>query len=386
MKKSGMYMPQIRGYKAFIPTPLPPEITIDENMFNKLNQANKLLNQLNSISEFLPNTDLFISMYVKKEALLSAQIEGTQASLQDVFEFEQCEYDFDKDIENLKNINDIEEVINYIKALNYGIKRLEDLPMSLKLIKELHKILLDNACGADKTPGEFKKTQNWIGLAGCTLNEAKFVPPSPEDSVQAMGDLELYMHKKNNLPELIKCALIHYQFETIHPFLDGNGRLGRLLITFYLYWRGILTKPLLYISYYFKKNKQEYYDRLNMVRDKDDYEQWILFFLDSIIKTSESALADIKKILELKEKDQNILFKNKISSPLAIVLLNKLFYMPLISIKDIQKALEIGYQTASDIIEQFERIGILKEITGKKRNRKFVYAEYLNILSQGTQL
>ena len=262
--------------------------------------------------------------------------------------------------------------------------------MSLKLIKELHSILLKGVRGAEKTPGEsgesgeFRKTQNWIGAAGCNLNTASFVPPSPEEAIKALGKLETYMHKKSNLPKLINCALIHYQFETIHPFLDGNGRLGRLLITFYLCWKNILTKPLLYLSYYLKKNRQEYYDRLSMVRNNGNYEQWIIFFLKGIIETAESAIMNTKKILELKEKDQKLLFTKKVSSPSATMLLEQLFYTPLVSINNVQDKFEISHQAASNLINEFERIGILKETTGKKRDKRFLYKKYLNILAQGT--
>lgn len=378
MKRSGQYISQLRGYKAFTPTSLPPKppIVIEGEIKELLEKATSLLSSLDGVANTLPNINLFIGMYVKKEALLSAQIEGTQASLEDVFEFE-------TGIES-KNINDVEEVINYIKALNYGIKRLKNLPMSLKLIKELHSILLKGVRGAEKTPGEFRKTQNWIGSAGCNLNTASFVPPSPEEAIKALGKLETYMHKKSILPELINCALIHYQFETIHPFLDGNGRLGRLLITFYLCWKNILTKPLLYLSYYLKKNRQEYYDRLSMVRNNGNYEQWITFFLKGIIETAESAITNTKKILELKEKDQKLLFTKKVSSPSATMLLEQLFYTPLVSINNVQEKFNISHQAASNLINEFERIGILKETTGKKRDKRFLYKKYLTILAQGT--
>ncbi|MBD3231926.1 Fic family protein [Candidatus Dependentiae bacterium] len=379
MKRSGQYVSQLRGYKAFIPTNLPPipAIKISGEMEQLLKKAELSLANLNGISNALPNIDLFIGMYVKKEALISAQIEGTQASLEDIFEFETGK--------KLENINDVEEVVNYIKALNYGIKRLKTLPMSLKLLKELHNILLKGTRGFEKTPGEFRKTQNWIGPAGCNLQTASFVPPPPDEMIKSLGKLELYMHaKKSILPDLVDCALIHYQFETIHPFLDGNGRLGRLLITFYLYWKNILRKPLLYLSYYFKKNRQEYYDRLSMVRTSGNYEQWISFFLTGIIETSESAITDIKKILELKEKHFKLMLKEKISSPNAIVLLNQIFYTPLVSINDVQSLLGISHQAASNLISDFEKIGIVKEITGKKRDKRFIYKKYLQILAQGT--
>ncbi|MFA6527393.1 MAG: Fic family protein [Candidatus Babeliales bacterium] len=380
VNRSGKYVSQPTGYTSFVPNALPPTppLTIDADLQKLLWDATLLLARLDGMAYTLPNTDLFITMYIKKEALLSAQIEGTQASLEDIFEFEQGE--------KLDNINDVVEVVNYIKALHYGIARLETLPMSLKLIKELHATLLQGVRGAEKTPGEFKRSQNWIGAPGCNLTTASYVPPTPEDSLKALGDLELYMHQESKLPELINCALIHYQFETIHPFLDGNGRLGRLLITFYLYWKGILKKPLLYLSYYLKKNRQEYYDRLTLVRTKGNYEQWIEFFLKGIIETCNDAIENIKKILQLRETHQTLLYEKKLSSPLAIMLLDKLFYTPLLDISDIQKAFNLSYPTASGLINQFEAIGILKEVTGKKRGRRFVYVHYLAILSEGTML
>ena len=379
MNRSGRYITQLTGYKAFVPTPLPPKpaITINEDLQKLLEKATLFLARLDGMAYTLPNTDLFISMYVKKEALLSAQIEGTQASLEDLFEFEQGA--------KLKNVNDVVEVVNYIKALHYGMDRLSSLPMSLKLIKELHTTLLDGVRGSEKTPGEFKRTQNWIGAPGSTLKTARYVPPSPEEALKALGELELYMHKKSTIPELINCALIHYQFETIHPFLDGNGRLGRLLITFYLYWKGILKKPLLYLSYYLKKNRQEYYDRLTLVREKGDYEQWISFFLTGIIQTSQDAIESIKQILQLRETHQALLWKKKISSPAAIILLDKLFYTPLIGVGDLQKACKLSHQSASNLISQFEKIGILKETTGKRRGRRYIYSAYLAILEEGTK-
>jgi len=379
MNRSGNFVTQPAGYKAFVPTPLPPKppVKIDEDLQKLLWQAQIALERLDAMAYALPNIDLFIAMYVKKEALLSSQIEGTQASLEDIFEFEKGT--------KLENINDVIEVVNYIKALHYGMDRLESLPLSLKLIKELHAILLKHVRGAEKTPGEFKKTQNWIGAAGCTLQTARYVPPSPTDTLHAMGDLELYMHKKSNLPELINCALIHYQFETIHPFLDGNGRIGRLLITFYLYWKGILKKPLLYLSYYLKKNRQEYYDRLMLARDKGDYEQWINFFLTGVIQTCKDASENIKKILQLRETYQNMLLQKNISTPLAVKLLDKLFYKPIIRIGDIQEEFKISHQSASNLTAQFQALGILEEITGKKRGRRFAFVKYLKILCEGTK-
>jgi Fic family protein len=377
MSRSGKYVTQLSGYKAFIPSPLPPKpaLKIDEAIIKRHEQASSLLARLDGLGYLLPNTDLFISMYIRKEALLSSQIEGTQASLTDIFEYERGI--------DIENINDVKEVINYVKALDYGIKRLKTLPMSVRLIKELHEILLKGSRGQHKTPGEFKKSQNWIGAANSTLHTAAFVPPPPPEAAQAMSDLEKYWHKPAPYSELINCALIHYQFETIHPFLDGNGRLGRLLITLYLFWKDVIEKPLLYSSYYFKQHRQEYYDRLTMVRNSGDYEQWIDFFLKGIIEASESAISNTKKILALQTHDQTLLWEKKLSSPLATVFLNSLFYNPVVTISDVQEQFSISYPTASHLINQFVQIDILHEVTGKKRAKRFVYKKYLDILSEG---
>lgn len=375
-KRSGLYIRQPTGYKAFIPTTLPPKpaLKLDRELTNKLAKASLLLARLDGMAYTLPNTNLFISMYGKKEALLSSQIEGTQASLQDIFEFESGS--------TINNPEDVAEVVSYIKALNYGINRLGDLPLSLRLIKELHAIILNNQ--PHKTPGEFKRSQNWIGAPGSALKDAIFIPPPPDEAIKAMGDLEKFIHKSSSLPELIDCALIHYQFETIHPFLDGNGRVGRLLITFYLFWKGILQKPLLYLSYYFKKNRQEYYDRLRMVSDTGNYEQWVKFFLEGIIQTSESAITTTKKILTLQESDKKRLYKQE-SSIAAIKLLEQLFYTPIISAQSVQKSLMLSHPSSNKLIGKFLKLGILKEITGKKKDKRYAYTQYLDILSEGAE-
>jgi Fic family protein len=377
--RSGNYVSQPQGYRAFIPAPLPPKppVAIQGELLQKLEQATALLNRLDGMAYTLPNPDLFISMYVKKEALLSAQIEGTQASLENVLAFEEGAIP--------ETVNDVSDVINYIKTLHFGIERLHDLPMSIRLIKELHAMLLQNVRGHDKTPGEFKRSQNWIGRPGCTLRDAQFVPPPPEEARIAMGDLEKFMHESTDIPVLVQCALIHYQFETIHPFLDGNGRVGRLLITLFLVWKEEMQKPLLYLSYYFKKNRQEYYDRLTMARNNGDYEQWVKFFLEGVIQTAQDALKQTRCILDLHETHKNLLWEKHISSPLAIKLLERLFYTPLVSISDIQKFFGTSYQTASNLMEQFCQFGILKETTGKKRGKRFIYSAYMDIISEGTQ-
>ena len=378
--RSGTHIKQLTGYKAFIPATLPPNppVVIQGELLNLLSSADMSLARLDGLGYILPNTSLFIAMYVKKEAVLSSQIEGTQASLGNLFEYEHGE--------KLDNINNVAEVVNYVKALNYGMERLKDFPMSLRLIKEIHAILMVGVRGADKTPGEFKKSQNWIGPPGCTLNDARFVPPPPHETEVAMAALESYLHQPLQLPVLVNCALIHYLFETIHPFLDGNGRLGRLLITFYLHWQSVMAKPLLYLSYYFKKYRQEYYDRLNMVRDSGDFEQWIAFFLKGVVVTANSAVDAAKQIMELQSCHRNLLWQNKLSSPLAVGILEKLYLTPYVSVKDIAGEFAISYQAASTLTSQLEGLGILKEITGRKRDKRYIYADYLHILEEGTKL
>ncbi len=376
--RSGRYITQPNHYKAFIPTHLPPDppIRIEGDMQSLLTDANIAIGKLDTMGYLAPNLNHIIAMYVRKEALLSSQIEGTQATLENLFEYENKI--------PLKNANDVEEVVNYIKALNHGMKRLDEFPMSIRLIKEIHAILMEGTRGKEKTPGEFKKSQNWIGPVGSTPSTASFIPPPPKEAMEAMGALELYLHKNSDVPLLVSCALIHYQFETIHPFLDGNGRLGRLLITFYLYWKKALQYPTLYLSYYFKMHRQEYYDRLNLVRDKGDYEQWVAFFLKGVIWTCESALQTIKKALQLQEDHKKRLLKEKLSTPYAIALLGYLVEKPHLSIKDAASHLNISYQSAKTLTQQLVNLEILKETTGKRRDKRYGYWEYLDLLSEGT--
>jgi Fic family protein len=317
-------------------------------------------------------------MYVKKEALLSSQIEGTQASLEGVLEFE-------ADLIPKENLDEIKEVINYVRALNHGIERLKELPMSLRLIKEIHKILLEGTRGEHRNPGQFRRSQNWIGPSGFPLSEAIFVPPPPDLVIPAMGELEKFLHQESNIPPLVKIGLIHAQFETIHPFLDGNGRIGRLLITFYLFWKEILSKPLLYLSFYLKKKRPEYYDLLMKVRIDGAWEEWIKFFLKGISDTSEEAAKSAREIIQLKEKLMAELYKSSIASIYAVRLIDLLFETPLISIKEIIDKLKISKEAANELVKKFEKVDILKEITGKQRYKKYSFKQYIEIIARGTK-
>jgi len=344
-----------------------------------LSKADRDLARLDGITSVLPNPDLFIAMYVKKEALLSSQIEGTQASLEGVLEFE-------ADLVPKEDISEVKEVVNYIKALNYGIERLVETSMSLDLIKEIHKTLLEGTRGDGLNSGNFKVLQNYIGTPGASIREAIFVPPTPAITIPAMQALEGFLNEKDNIPVLIKIGLIHAQFETIHPFLDGNGRMGRLIITFYLVWKEILSKPLLYLSFYLKNNRSEYYDLLMKVRTEGAWEDWLKFFLKGVSETSQEAVNTAREIIKLKDDMTNKVYENSISSIHAIRLINLLFDRPLISSKDIADRLNISSVTANNLVGRFEEIGILNEITGKKRYKMYLFKEYVDIISRGTNI
>ena len=381
-KRAGMVMNTTRGYSAFIPAKLPPDppIIIDSEMQKLLSLADRKLGRLDGITQILPNPELFVAMYVKKEAVLSAQIEGTQASLVDVLNTPSSET-------NDRAYNEVIEVVNYVNAMNWGLKELHTLPLSLRLIRNIHKILLEDVRGSNKNPGEFRKTQNWIGPQGCTLETATFIPPTVVEMEKAMSDLENYMYEDDDIPALIKIALIHAQFESIHPFLDGNGRMGRLLITFWLCQQEILSRPLLYLSYYFKQHRMEYYDRLMAVRIKGDWENWIKFFLRGIASVSDEATESAKKIIGLQSKYSELLLQNDKSNNNYTVLLNLLFERPIITKKEISDALGISLPTANTIVEAFCKLGILYDKTPeKKRYKTFVFGEYLAILQKGTEL
>lgn len=374
--RAGRYVEQLGKYQAFIPNPLPPvpEINMDQEMWQLLSLADRSLGRLDGSTDALPNPDLFVFMYVRKEAVLSSQIEGTEASLIDVLEFESKALEPD-------NPQDIAEVVNYIAAINYGIERLADLPISLRLIREIHKQLMNGVRGAEKYPGEFRSTQNWIGSGGCSLSNATYVPPPPYEMNQALDNLEKFLHDPRPTPALIKIGLAHAQFETIHPFLDGNGRTGRLLITFLLCEQNILKKPLLYISYYFKKNRSEYYDRLQAVRDNGNWEGWLKFFLHGVYEVAQEASTNARKIVSMKE-EHRLLVLNKMGrkkSGNAITLLERLYFKPIVSVENVQEIIQLSYPNANTLIRELCDVGLLEEITGQKRNRVFAYQPFLDV-------
>ena len=378
--RAGQFILQPGGYRAFIPKPLSPRppIRYAEELQSLLSEGDRSLARLDGVITVLPNPDLFIAMYVKKEALLSSQIEGTQASLEGILEFE-------ADLTPRDDIADVREVVNYIKALDYGIRRLTDLPMSLRLIREIHRILLEGTRGSRRNPGEFRKSQNWIGPPGVPLSEAIFIPPPPEVVAEAMSDIELFLHARDKIPPLVKIALTHAQFETVHPFLDGNGRVGRLLITFYLVWQKILSKPVLYLSFYLKKFRTEYYNLLMKIRTQGEWEEWIEFFLKGIIETSSEATTTAREIISLKDMLVTKLYEHAISSVHAVRLIDLLFQKPLISATDITTRLSLSKEAVSQLIRRFEKAGILTEISGKQRYRRYLFKQYVDLIARGTR-
>lgn len=364
------------AYKSFVPTPLPPKPSIEltEDMINLLIKANSQLAVLESIATRIPNVELFISMYVRKEALMSSQIEGTQATLEDVL---------DPMIEANTNRN-VADVVNYIKATEFAVKKLHELPLCNRLIKETHAVLMEGVRGQEKSPGEFRRSQNWIGGQGSTLKNARYIPPSPDDMIEAMSDLEKYINADDELDALIRAALIHYQFETIHPFLDGNGRVGRLLITLFLMEKKVLSTPALYISYFLKKNRVEYYDRMTEVRAKGNYEQWVTFFLRALLESAEDATATIDELIALHDKNAAVISGMGRAAKNAMLVFEYLEANPIIEIRKTAEALSITFNTASSAVKRLTDAGILVQTTNASRNRTFAYEDYLSILRKGT--
>lgn len=379
--RAGQYRAQPSGYRAFIPAPLPllPPLRLEGELQRLLSQAYRALRRLDGSVQTLSNQDLFVFMYVRKEAVLSSQIEGTQSSLQDLLAAEA----------NLLGAEsrprDVDEVVNYVRAMKHGLAHLGELPVSIRLIREIHLELLQGVRGSRLTPGELRRRQNWIGPGGCGLAEASFVPPPPEELPQALGELELFLHQQDDLPALLKIGLAHAQFETIHPFLDGNGRIWRLLITFLLTENGILHKPVLYLSHYFKRHRQAYYDHLQAVRDQGDWEGWLAFFLRGVAEVSAEATDTARRILALREEH-----RGQITAHLGRAaanghkVLEQLFDRPIVSVTDIEALIKTTYTAANSLVSRLEDLGILREITGQKRHRRFRYEPYVQLFSDGS--
>lgn len=375
--KAGTYVRQIGGYSAFEPSPLPPTppLGISNSMHALLSRADRALGRLDGSISSLPNPDLFVLMYVRKEAVLSSQIEGTQASLADVLEAEAR-------VIGRQPPRDVDEVLNYVSAMNYGLSKLGELPLSTRLIKEIHAKLMAGVRGDNLQPGEIRTVQNWIGAEGASLAQATFVPPPPQKVADALHQLEVFLNTESDLPALIKFGLAHAQFETIHPFLDGNGRMGRLLVTFLLCRDGMLSRPVLYISHYLKRHRARYYDLLQATREDGDWENWLKFFLTGIFEVSNEAAATARAIVELREKHREFItdtFGRGAGNGLK--LLEHLFRTPVTTVQAVSGLLGTTYPGAANLVNKLQDAGLLNELTGQARNRVFRYEPYVELFS-----
>lgn len=377
MGRAGQYVQQLKGYKAFMPASLPPTPALrqDDEFNYLLSKASLALGKLAGLASVISDPDLFVYLYIRKEALLSSQIEGTQCSLEDILS-PSADEERDKH-------DDIEEVSNYVRAMNEGLKRLNELPVCTRLIKEIHSTLMSGVRGANKTPGEFRKSQNWIGRPDASLNTAEFVPPPFEEVDRLMSDLEKFIHADDQIPHLVKAALIHAQFETIHPFLDGNGRLGRLLITYLLCFWKVLDRPLLYLSYYFKAYRSEYYTKLMDVRLKGDWESWVKFFLKAVSESADMANSAALEIHRLHQADKERLQLSKPTS-YTIQVFNEFCHDPILSGTVLMARPGSTKPKINRAFQHLVELGIIREISGKQRNRKYAYHNYLQILVRDT--
>ncbi len=376
--RAGHYVQQSAGYRAFIPASLPPEppVALTGLLQTRLSAADRALGRLDGSILTLPNPDLFVFMYVRKEAVLSSQIEGTQSSLQDLLTAE-------AEVLTPDNSRDVQEVINYVKAMNYGLKRLTELPVSVRLIREIHEHLLTGTRGSRLEPGELRRTQNWIGPSGCTLAEATFVPPPPAVVPEALGALELFLHQEDDLPLLIKTGLAHAQFETIHPFLDGNGRVGRLLITFLLCEKQVLLKPVLYLSYYFKRHRTAYYEHLQAVRDRGDWEGWLAFFLQGVAEVSAQATDTARRILALREQHRALITEHLgRAAGNGHRVLEHLYERPIVTVDQVRTIIGATYPAANELVRRLTQLEILSEVTGQRRHRRFHYNAYIRLFDE----
>ena len=374
-ERAGIYVQQPGGFKAFLPKPLPPDpgIDYDDELQVLLSRADRGLARLDGIAAGLPNPDRVAAILVRKEALLSCQIKGTQASLEQVLEFETGLRPRDK-------LHEAREVVNYIRALEYGLGHVAQAGVNALLFRQIHRILMAGTRGK-KAAGEFRRTQNWVGPPGANVCHAHFVPPPPEQILAAMANLETFFNQENNMSPLVRIALIHAQFETIRPFLDGNGRIGRLLITIFLAARKVLARPLLYFSHYLETNRAEYFELLMRVQNEGAWEPWVKFFLRGVDQVSQEAAVAATEVIALKQRMIDRLYENRFSSIYAVKLIDLLYVQPIISVRAVTDEFKISKESGNELVNRFEQLGILREITGKQRYKKYLFHEYISIIS-----
>ncbi len=380
--KTGRLLKNPHGYWSYVPAPLPPELPLSWELVGRLSEADRALAELRGVAQTLPNPHLLIGPFVRREAVLSSRIEGTQADLSDLLLYEATGR---PDPTLTADTADVQEVANYVTALEHGLSRLSDLPLSLRLVREMHEKLMAGVRGERLTPGEFRRSQNWIGPAGCTLNNAAYVPPPVAEMQEALGLLERFWHARSELPPLVRIALAHYQFEAIHPFLDGNGRIGRLLITMLLSTEGLLSQPLLYLSAFFEKNRPEYYRRLLAVSQRGEWNEWLLFFLRGVAEQSSDAVARARRLQALWQRYRETLQSAR-TSVLLLRLLDRLFADPAISVSQAAQELGVTPRAAQQNIDRLVGEGIVAEATGRQRNRVYVAVEILRLLEVAKEM
>lgn len=369
------------AYWAFVPNPLPPALSLDAELVQTLSEADRALGELAGLGRAMPNPHLLIGPFIRREAVLSSRIEGTQADIADLYAYEAGQLPL-FGVRPAPPESDVREVLNYVRAMEYGIERLKALPVSLRLIREVHARLMEGVRGERATPGEFRGIQNWIGRPGCTLNDADFVPP-PADHLQAgLGALEEYLHRGNEHPPLVRLALIHYQFETIHPFLDGNGRIGRLLISLLSVSWNLLPHPLLYLSAFFEKRRQEYYDLLLAVSERGAWREWTGFFLQGVAEQARDAVLRARRLQDLQLEWRGRLQKTARTSALLLQLVDDLFLAPTVTVPQVQKKLDVTHRAANQMVQRLVRENILQLVPGTVRNRRFIAADILAIVSE----
>jgi Fic family protein len=370
----GRILRTTKGFWVFIPNPLPPPIQWDTALISSLGEAERILGRLASLADTLPNPHILVRPFIRREAVLSLRIEGTRASLVDLYQYESAQLTF------LEDVPDVREVHNYVRAMDFGLERVKTLPVSLRLIREIHAILMEGVRGEHLTPGEFRRTQNWIGLPGSTIQSATFIPPPVDEMHQALSNLKSFIHAPSDIPQLVRAGLIHYQFEAVHPFLDGNGRMGRILMILLLIEWGLVPQPLLYLSAFFETNRLEYYDRLLAVSQNGEWENWLGFFFKGISSQSQDAINRIELLGHLRSTYQDELRSERAAKRL-LQTLDTLFERPIFNIRQLESALGVPYRTAQRYVERLLEMGILREVTGRERNRIYQADEIVKVLN-----